>query len=183
MKYVPELEGPIKGWAVNHCRRHYWRVKRHIQWDDLMQEAAVTFLKVKQAYPDLDGPSHFMALFQRSWANRVNDFAHEDTHERMFVDVHISSEDNEDAPLHREYVGDTDTYGELSIKLKQAPREVVMVLNLLLNAPVELVEIAMQGWNGRDKRCIAGGSKRICKMLGLPPSLDVMGMVETYFRP
>jgi len=71
----------------------------------------------------------------------------------------------------------------LAIMLRQAPREVIMVMNLFLNAPTEIAEVALSGWRGKDKRCRAGGSKQICKLLGLPLDLDVMQMVDDYFKP
>lgn len=177
--YQPAFEGPIKGWGVNFCKKNYWRVKVTMPWEDLLQELAVAFLRVKQKYPETESPQHFMSLFQRSWINKFNDFSIEDTHVRkIFVDrfIHDGIDDTEP-----DTIGELDHDGELSIKLKQAPREVMMVLNLILNAPAELVVVAMQGWNGKDARCRAGGSKRINLMLGLPTDFDVMNMVRNYF--
>jgi hypothetical protein len=56
-------------------------------------------------------------------------------------------------------------------------------LNLFLSAPTEIIELALAGWKGKDKRCKTNGSKKICHMLGLPQDLDVLQLVEDYFQP
>ena len=179
MHYIPEFKGPIQGWSINYCRQNYWRVQRSMPWEDLMQEVYIVFLRCRNKYGKLEEAKHFMALFKTAWTRQFTTFANLDTEGRFIVEMAPAREDAE-AP---EAVGDTSHDGELSLMLKQAPREVTMVLNLLLNAPTEILDIALSGWNGKDSRCRAGGSKRICQMLGLPQHLDVMGMVSDYFRP
>lgn len=178
MSYIPQFTGPIEGWAVNYSKFNLWRVAASMEWEDLMQEAYVVFLRCANKYPELDTPQHFMSLFQRAWINTFTDFAHDDSKLRMTApSIFDADDDNLPEPM-----GEVTNDGDLAIMIRQAPREVMMVLNLFLNAPTELVEVALAGWQGRDRRCKAGGSKKICQMLGLPQDLDVMKMVEDYFQ-
>lgn len=186
MSYIPKFEGPIEGWFINFSRANYWRVSRTVPWDDLAQEAYICFLRVSKKYPETETPQHFMALFKTSWTNKFIDLANQDTRNRCVVSMNQPPKagDSEDDYVGQyDPVGDLDTDGDLAIMLRQAPREVLMVMNLLLNAPTEIVEVALASWRGKDKRCRAGGSKQICKLLGLPLDLDVMQIVDDYFKP
>ena len=184
--HTPCFEGPIEGWFVNYSRAHYWRVQRTMPWDDLAQEAYICFLRVAKRYPDIETPQHFMALFKTAWIRKFTDFANADTHDRCVISINQSSKSqdgSDDYESQIDPVGEVDGDGDLAIMLRQAPREVIMVMNLFLNAPTEIAEVALSGWRGKDKRCRAGGSKQICKLLGLPLDLDVMQMVDDYFKP
>lgn len=179
--YKPQYDGPIAGWVVNHIQANFWRVARVMERDDLFQDAQEVFLRCAQRYPDMDTPQHFMALFQRSWSNHVHDLSTASTQRRAEVSMALKTEDSDESSFERDPVGELDNDGYLAVKLKQAPAEVKMVLNLFLNAPQEILEAALGSWRGRDRRCITGGSKKICRLLGLPDDLDVMQQVADYF--
>jgi len=179
--YSPEFPGPIEGYVVNHMKKNFWRVERTQTRDDVMQEARVVFLRCKAKYQELETPQHFMALFKRAWANEFNDLANADTASRVLVPQQTYRDEDGRETLV-ELHGDVENDGALSVMLKQAPAEVTLVLNLFLSAPQEILDLALGTWKGRDQRCKTGGSKRICKMLGLPPELDVLKLVEEYFH-
>lgn len=180
MSYLPEFSGPIEGWTVNFMKKNYWRVERTQTRDDVLQEARLVFLRCKQRYAEVETPQHFMALYKRAWANEFTDLANADTASRVLVQPQTYRTESGEQLV--EQSGDTDNDGTLSVMLRQAPAEVTMVLNLFLSAPQEILDLALGSWKGRDKRCRTGGSKRICKMLGLPPELDVLKVVEDYFH-
>lgn len=180
MSYQPTFKGPIEGWTVNFCKTNYWRVERSMEWADLMQEAYIVFLRCCTKAVDLAGPSHFMALYKTAWFNQFTNFAHADTKLRHIITEGCLSNDD-DGPSF-EAAGEIMNDGALATMLRQAPREVLMVLNLFLNAPAEIVETALAGWQGRNLRRKDGGSGHICKLLGLQPGRDIMGEVEEYFR-
>lgn len=181
-RYCPTFEGPIEGWVVNGMKANYFRLQRTHNREEYMQEAYLVFLRVKNKYEDsVTEPRHFMALFKRAWVNELNDLATKATQARMFVAMPRAHGDEGDE-IEIDMVGDLDNDGMLATLLRQAPREVAMVLNLFLSAPQELLETALQSWRGKDKRYAHGGSERICKLLGLDPNTDVMQRVEDYFR-
>lgn len=182
MPFSPAFKGPVEGYIANFAAKHGWRVSRLYQRDDIMQEAYLIFDRVVKAYPKVETPQHFMALFKRAWFNHFTDLSNEDTRSRVLVQ-HTEFEVDDGEAIAVDYVGDLDGDGYLATMLRQAPREISMVLNLFLNAPQEMLDIALGSWaGGRDRRCTAGGSKRICQMLGLDTSKDVMRAVEEYFQ-
>ena len=179
--FEPSYVGPIQGWTVNFCHANLWRVASTQEWDDLMQESFLVYLRVKNRYTEIETPQHFMALYKRAWIHHFTDLAYKDSHQRHVVSENSLTPEGEESSF--EAIGELHHDGDLAIMLKQAPNEILMVLNLFLNAPTELIEVALASWSGKDRRCKAGGSKQICKMLGLPADLDVMEMLADYFQP
>lgn len=176
-----EFAGPIEGWVVNGMKANYFRVERTLSREEYLQEAYLVYLRVLRKYEGtVTEPKHFMSLFKRAWTNELNDLATKDTHHRQMVAMPtMRSDDGDEAEV--DVLGDLDNDGMLATMIRQAPSEVVMVLNLFLNAPQELLELALQSWRGKDRRYNHGGSERICRLLGLDPSHDVMATVEEYF--
>lgn len=169
-KYVPEFDGVIKGWTVNFLTKNVWRVERIMTIDDCLQEAQLVFLRVSRTYKVTEA-KHFMALYKTSWTRRFNDLSDENSAVRD--NEVLSAKDA--MPLDR--VGDLANEGELRVMLRQAPREVRMVLELILRAPQEVVDIVFAGWRKDRQR----GSERINAMLGLPLEQDTLQRVEKYF--
>jgi len=180
MAYVPTFTGPIEGWTVNYSKLNFWRVNGSMEWSDVMQEAYLVFLRCVGKYPDLETPQQFMALYKMAWFNAFTDFAHADTRLRLMVSETTLTQEGEE--INYEPIGDLNHDGSLATLIRQAPKEVLMVLNLFLSAPTEILDLALTGWKVRDARRTTGGSKRICQMLGLPPDLNVLQMVEDHFQ-
>lgn len=176
--YQPIFAGPIEGWMINYNSKHFWRVARSMDWEDLSQEGYLVFMRCSARYPVLDTPQHFMSLFKRAWVNHFTDLSNRDTDLRHEVSDHIELDDGE---IIREPIGETGHNGDLLIMIKQAPDEVRMVVNLFLNAPAELLESALSSWSGEDRRRKDGGSAMISKLLGLPKDRDVIAAVREYF--
>jgi len=175
MSYKPEFKGPVEGWVVNYLKREYWRIERTVPREDVMQEAYVVFLRCKARFPksaEYDTPQAFMAQFKRAWVNQMNDLSVLDTRDRAFV--------AEPEGQQAERVGSTDNDGMLRIMIQQAPREVTTVLSLFLSAPTELLELALHAWTSSGKNS-AGGPKHLQKLLGFPPEVDPIKIVEDYF--
>jgi hypothetical protein len=152
--------------------------------EDYMQEAYEVFLTLRRHYAGkVEEPKHFMALFKRAWSNRLADLSTEDTNQRELFRPDHGIQRSAEGEEERQYeaLGETDNEGHLRILIRQAPREVGMVLNLFLSAPQELVEMALRSWSGnKDSRRKDGGSAHINRLLGLDPSRDVMQEVHDY---
>jgi hypothetical protein len=178
--YKPEFKGPVEGWVVNQLSKgtlSYWRVERTMSRDEVMQEAYECFLRCCKKFPkspEYDTPQAFMALFKRAWSNRFSDMASYDTEDRNCISVDSGSGPALDAP------GDLENSGFLMVMIKEAPKEVRLVLSVFLDAPKELLEAAFDAWRagGNNK---AGGSRHLNKLLGLDPALDPVKLVEDYF--
>ena len=175
--FKPEYPGRIQGWAVNFCSENAWRVSATMELNDLLQEAYLTYLKVVEKYGKTakNGP-HFMRLYQTTLRNRVTDLAWDAS------EVYTKTKREEVAEFSLESVmGDSDNDGYLSVLIQQAPTEVKMVLNMILNAPQEFVEVTMASWRRGDNRMSNGGCTRINRALGLDPEINVMQLVRDYF--
>lgn len=180
--YAPEWEGPVAGWAVNHAAQNVWRVSRDYEVADLIGEAYVVYARCAKRYPALDTPQHFMSLFQRAFSNRIHDLANANTRRRREVSRAPRPGDGESHEAAAAgWVGELDCDGELAVKLRQAPSEVKQVLALFLNAPQELLDIALGSWRGEDRRRADGGSEAVNRLLGLPQGRDILKEVRDYF--
>ena len=182
MSFKPEFKGPIEGYVVNGMRANFFRIERTHTREEYMQEAYLVFLRVKSKYEGkVEEPKHFMSLFKRAWANELNDLANKATQERMFVAMPTTYDEDGQRGNEIEPVGDLDNDGALATLIRQAPKEVAQVLNLFLVAPQEVLDLALQSWREKDRRCSNGRSAQICRLLGMDPRVDVMGRVEEYF--
>lgn len=178
--YKPEFKGPIEGWVVNQLSRGklaYWRVERTLSREEVLQEAYECFLRCCRRFPkskEYNTPQAFMALFKRAWANQFTDLATYDTEDRACLSV-----DAREIKLD-EPVGALENDGFLGVMIREAPREVQMVLSVFLNAPSELLELAFNAWRAGGHNG-AGGSRHLNKLLGLDPTKDPVKLVEDYF--
>lgn len=71
IKFTARWPGAIEGRAVNLVKRHFSRLCAEHEFDDLMQEAYLVFMRVKARYPQCDRPEWFMSLFQVSLTNHL----------------------------------------------------------------------------------------------------------------
>lgn len=172
-----EFKGPIEGYVVNHMAKNYWRVERSMSQLEVLQEAWLIFNKCSNHYADtVTEPQHFMALFKTAWERRFTTLTLIDTKHR-----HASINTDDGDAVDVETPGDLDNDGYLRVMISQAPREVSMVLSLFLNAPVELLDLAVAAWKDNGKRC-AGGNAHVAKLLGMPADSKPLDAVEDYFK-
>ena len=72
ISFVPRWPGPIEGHAVNTVKSFYPKLCAEHEFDDLMQEAYIVFLRCKQRYSGtVDNPSWFMSLFRNALRNKL----------------------------------------------------------------------------------------------------------------
>lgn len=174
--YFPEWKGPVEGWVVNNMRSQFWRVARIMDHDDYMQEAHCVFLRCAARYPVVDTPQHFMSLFQRTWLNRVHDLSRSNSAAALEVKPGLD-EDGEERMV-AEPVGDTECLGFVTVLIHQAPDEVRSVLALLLSAPSELLELALQSLRGKSDRSL---NRWLNDRIGLPQHHDTVARVRAHF--
>ncbi len=179
-KFVPEFKGPIEGWVTNHLKKNAWRALSRMEYEDLMQEANLVFLKLKRKYPDIETPQHFMALYKTAWTNQFTDFTYLDTKHRVVItDSDLGSEESSFVGA---LPGDLSHDGMLMTAIRQAPAEVQSVVSIFLNAPAELLEL-VAGSLGTRRNSKDRGNELLCKMVGVTTDTDLVGMVESYFSP
>lgn len=178
-KFTPEFKGPIEGYVVNYLKREMWKVSRTQEYEDMMQEAFYVFLKCKARYEDtVNEPQHFMALFKTAWFHHFTNLTIKDTARRHEVAGPMKSDEEGEVI---EYMGETNNEGQLAVMLRQAPAEILQVVNLFLNCPQEILDMALASWRGQDRRYIGGGSRKVCQLLGIDSNRDILAETIEYF--
>lgn len=164
------FEGPVQGYLVNQMQANLWRFDG-LEDGDVLQEGYEIYVRCADRYPDVE-PRHFMALYKSALHNRFTDLANEATKHRH---------QNLDDYVHTTTIGSLENDGYLRTVIRQAPAEVKMVLNLFLNAPTELLELAMTSWRAQG-RIKAGGNAQVAQWLGLPAGSKPLDVVRDYFE-
>lgn len=167
------FDGPIKGYLVNEMTRNLWRVSATMTEEDFLQEGYLVYMKCAKYYPDAE-PKHFMSLYKTALERRIVDLANLDTRNR-------TASTTDETGTERDVAGDLENDGYLRVLVKQAPAEVVQVLTLFLNAPSELLQMAMTSWR-RDGHLEAGGNRQVAQWLGMPPTAKPLDAVRDYFE-
>ena len=122
IKYVPRWPGPIEGHAVNTAKHFYGALHPWHEFDDLLQEAYIVFMRCKRAYGStVDNPAWFMSLFSNSLRNRFLNMIKHGPRYNFIEDTNLTSpnaETNEDAD------------GYLNLLLKELPPVLSMMIRL-----------------------------------------------------
>lgn len=178
-RYVPQWTGPVEGFSVNYMRRHFWRLRYSMEWEDVMQECSYLFLKMERKYEhEVTSPAWFMALYKTALRNLVNDLAVDDTFLRQCtLDSQLGSEETQ---WLEQRISLEENEGVLHCMIDNAPDEVRSVLFLMLNAPPAVYKLASQAW-GRAGRKKEHGNAFLCSMLGFDVKINVAAMTRDYF--
>lgn len=78
LPYRPRWEGPIHGHSVNVIRKFFPKLCAEHEFDDLLQEAYIVFMKCKQNFRQAEGSRpapHFMGYYSRALRNRLINLA------------------------------------------------------------------------------------------------------------
>lgn len=73
----PSWENEIRGWTINYIAKNKWRYEAINDFEDLLQDAYLVFLKVAETYPRVVEAPHFMSLYKTSLTNAFTDKARE----------------------------------------------------------------------------------------------------------
>lgn len=176
MTYQPIWKGPIEGYVTNQLQKIMWRVASTMDRDDVLQEAYIVFLRCSTKYPDMDTPQHFMALFKTAWSRRVHELANKDTA------AGVGQCEDEHAEQDRELIGELDNVGIVHTLIRQAPREVMMVLTLFLSAPAELLGLAEQAFcDSKRGKAKLDQNAMVRRLLGPEVGERPVDAVRAYF--
>lgn len=81
--FTPRWQGAINARAINLTKKFYPALCSDYEFEDLLQEAFLVFLKVRNKYPAVDNPRWFMVLFSRALLRRFIDLKRgQSTHPR-----------------------------------------------------------------------------------------------------
>lgn len=142
--YRPKWTGTFEAFTKNYVRKDFWRFNHlNQEFEDIISEAYCIFLKCKKAYPIIDTPQHFMALYKTALHNRFYDLAMESTYHKDVCYVediyHVDDSDERVHILDKEH---SEPFGsDLGLLLRKAPQEIKDVLKVVFEAPAELVDM------------------------------------------
>lgn len=131
--YTPAFDENFKGFTINFVITNLWRMHGQYDYDDLMQEAFLCFMKCEDRYPSVVEPRHFMALYKTCLRNHFHDLSTKLSKYASGITDHLDTDDDENEIF--KIPDDTDMHTFFEI-LYDAPKELVDLLsNFLHNAP------------------------------------------------
>lgn len=130
--FISEWKGsPFCGWAHNFCHKNAWRVKNYVgDYEDCMAECALVYTQVRHRYgADIVSPQQFMSLFRVCVMSHFNTLANKDTQFR----IGLENLEKPNLAIQQE--------GSVLVALREASTELQDVMQLLINAPQEIMDI------------------------------------------
>ena len=162
LNWTPKWEGPIRAWSCNFISRNKWRCDPINDFEDLLQDAYLIYLKIVEAYPSVTEPQIFMGLFKMAMTNNMHDNARYVKRKRV-----VHEETSVDAPeLATGRIGEVTNNGYVSALLAEAPEELQMALDIIENNPEALrgkpkVKRKRQNLNMRLRRILGFDTARL----------------------
>lgn len=170
--WLPQWEGPVKGWARKFLYKNKWRCDPILDADDLLQDAYIVYLKVVDRYPEVREPAHFMSLYQTTLRNEVHTWARQ-MEDRRGVAVNVEA----DAP---EYTN----WGHVAASLSKAPDELKRVLHIFENSQL-LAELQYEPKRKRFSRKNLvpreNLNAKLSRLAGLDCNYDVLTALREMF--
>ena len=184
-KFVPEFTGNIEGYTKNYINRNLWKVDKLYDFDDVMQEAREQFIRTVKRMEangdEIKNEKHLMSLYKTSFSRHFITLCNRST--KFSVEKSMCTfltGDDEDFDLECLF-GEEQDVGYLACLLEQAPKEVKSVLNLMFNAPAEILELACKAWNSSNRKSAGEGNVFLCSMLGYDPNkINLVEKVKEY---
>jgi hypothetical protein len=127
--WTPEWGKAYEGWSVTFIKHNIWRVDHIHDFDDLLQEAYLTFQRVSYTYPRVVDEKHFMALFKRAMINKMHDRSCAKRRKEK-VEAPLSQEV---ADFFTRRIGEVTNAGYMAALLDEMPEELKLALNIIIS--------------------------------------------------
>jgi hypothetical protein len=168
--WSPEWTREYEGYAANFYRQNSWRCDPINEIKDLMQDAYLIFAKVRNSYPRVIEPKHFMALYKRALANNMHDKAAY-RRRKESAEVHLSSDVTD---FFAGRIGEVTNAGYVGALIDELPEELKLVLHkLAMGLPTEKAEPRKRGLQPRESLTMQ--LRRLCR---LPMNSDPLAIIR-----
>lgn len=159
----------FEGWSAHFINENLWRCDQVLDFDDLLQEAFITFVKIADTYPRVIEPKNFMALFKRAMINKMHDRS---AYKRRkdCTEVKVSLDVSE---FFVGRIGEVTNGGYLATLLNEVPEEMKLALMMLVNNNSEKPHRRKHRLEERENL-----SRQICRILGLPLNCDPVADIK-----
>ena len=167
------MDEGARNWLYRYAKKNYWRVAAWIEFDDLIQDGYTAYYEVLMRYPQATERAHIMRLFQLVFRSTIEDR----------VRANTKQVDDARSDIVEIFEGDAVVIPDMSnlhALIIKAPQAIKDALSLLLDEKMrdELVKPFTKDDSGRRETL----NSRWCRLLGKDPtSIDVPGMLKTYF--
>lgn len=204
------FEGSYVAFVHNFLKKNFWRVKRSMSYEDVLQEAAWKFtlllrrmernrvkhvqkLKETPTPNDLDpnkyliaNPKHLMSLWKTSWWTYFDTLSNKDTKkiEEAATDCTFENSEGDFTQLLESHSHATNL-GYVSCLRRDAPGEIATMYNILFEAPQNIFDTAYETY----KQSVPKGhgdkylNNFICLVGGLDPKIDIVKKFRQYYQP
>ncbi len=173
--WVPCWDASFRGYAINFIKKNHWRCEQLHDFDDLLQDAYLTFRRVKAAYPSITKPKHFMALFKVALNNEMIDRARY-KRDKNQAEIVV---DDELKQLILDRIGSYANEGYLRALVAEMPPETKLFLEAMNNP--KLLELIRKKHKQSKLSRLLDLPKRenlnatVRRVLGLPRGTDLLG--------
>lgn len=169
-------DGVIAGYAKKYLRRQAWRVKRDMDFADLLQEAWILFEVLRREYPDAN-ERQFMALWKKSLKNRLINLSTNNLAARCRWDEVYLGDNAESFPSA------FDPFEELEWgwKLEEAPQAIKTLVAAVRRrefAGKRRLRFARRQNGGRETT-----NELLCRLAGLPKTTALRDLLESWLSP
>lgn len=134
LAWTPVWEGIVKQWSMKFIHKNKWRCDHTSDFEDLLQDAFLTFMKLCKKYPRVIEPANFMSLYKTAIANQMHDRSRymrrkRESHMETSVDV---------SELYTGRIGEVSNEGYLNALISEAPDELRAALSIIATNPEAL---------------------------------------------
>jgi hypothetical protein len=166
--FTPTWSIEFERYAVRYCQKQRWRCDPIHDISDLVQDAYLLFVKLRDYYPRVVDPPHFMALFKAALRNSLHDKAL-DRKSRDDVEDYLSTDVSENCVGR---IGNMSNAGYVAALIAEMPEELRLALNLLAQGlPTEKAQ--RTGLQPRESLTML-----LRRLVGLPINSDPLGMIK-----
>ena len=161
--WSPSWDTRISGWTRKFVRKNAWKVEQVEDYDDLMQDAYLVFIRVKAAYPRVVDPQHFVALYKVAMLNEFTNKARYKQKKGTALNNMVSLD------IITDILGVNSNEGFLQTVLSQLPLAVKQAL-AVLNDPEKCKLLSRKGSGVKENLNI-----KLSRLAGLAQPADVIG--------
>jgi len=140
---IPDFFNSVyQGYATNYINKNMWRMRSCVgDFDDAMSLACLCFYDCRKRYGNkVSNQAHFMSLYKRNLACWITECANYDTKFTDTLQQYQSTYKDEVAPE-----------ATLSAALGEASSELKLVLQMIIDAPAEVLSVFRGDLNGKKR--------------------------------
>jgi hypothetical protein len=175
-----QMDNGARVWMERTARKHFWRVCRWYDLDDLVQDGYVQWQRVCNKYPDVTNRAHFMRLFMVTYTNHIHGLASFKKKQNDVCESDLTpNQEGEAIPLMERLLSDESDYGSFMAMIKKAPEPITKLLSLMAteDGRNRLAAVYRRRANGTRETT----NERLCRLTGCDASTDFEEVFREYF--